>query len=192
MAEYNDNVSKESKNEIDDNISKNKIESRTGAENQTDSNIDSKRGENENNTDSNEKLQESDSDSEDEEDGAVTDRKKHKKKLKEARVCRVFFSSPFRGMEAERELLTKQYFPTLQSLCNSHGVQFIPVDMRWGISHELSTNAKTIEICLREIDRSDIFVGFFGQVISIKYINHKHCNFLDKLVRNVICQADSV
>ena len=104
----------------------------------------------------------SDSDSESEQDGAVT--KRGKRKLREARVCRVFFSSPFRGMEAERELLTKQYFPTLKSLCNTHGVQFIPVDMRWGISHELSTNAKTIEICLREIDRSDIFVGFFGQV----------------------------
>ena len=88
----------------------------------------------------------------------------NKKRLKEPRVCRVFFSSPFRGMEAERELLTKQYFPTLQSLCNAQGVQFIPVDMRWGISHELSTNAKTVEVCLREIDRSDIFVGFFGQV----------------------------
>ncbi len=87
-----------------------------------------------------------------------------RKQLKEPRVCRVFFSSPFRGMEAERELLTKQYFPTLQSVCSAQGVQFIPVDMRWGISHELSTNAKTIEICLREIDRSDVFVGFFGQV----------------------------
>lgn len=106
--------------------------------------------------------EESDSDSESEQDGSVA--KRGKRKLREARVCRVFFSSPFRGMEAERELLTKQYFPTLQSLCNTHGVQFIPVDMRWGISHELSTNAKTIEICLREIDRSDIFVGFFGQV----------------------------
>ena len=108
--------------------------------------------------------EESDSDSECEQDGSVTNRKRVKRKLREARVCRVFFSSPFRGMETERELLTKQYFPTLQSLCNTHGVQFIPVDMRWGISHELSTNAKTIEICLREIDRSDIFVGFFGQV----------------------------
>ena len=107
--------------------------------------------------------EESDSDSENEQDGSVN-RKRGKRKLREARVCRVFFSSPFRGMETERELLTKQYFPTLQSLCNTHGVQFIPVDMRWGISHELSTNAKTIEICLREIDRSDIFVGFFGQV----------------------------
>ena len=87
-----------------------------------------------------------------------------KKKLKEPQICRVFFSSPFRGMEQERELLTKQYFPIFQSMCAAQGVQFIPVDMRWGISHELSTNAKTIEICLREMDRSDIFVGFFGQV----------------------------
>ena len=113
--------------------------------------------------------EENDSDSENEQDRSVTNGKRRKRKLREARVCRVFFSSPFRGMEVERELLTKQYFPTLQSLCNTHGVQFIPVDMRWGISHELSTNAKTIEICLREIDRSDIFVGFFGQVGFYKH-----------------------
>lgn len=118
--------------------------------------------------DNNAQAAEPESDTDDEEDNG-TGEKITKKRLKEARVCRVFFSSPFRGMEAERELLTKQYFPTLQSLCNAQGVQFIPVDMRWGISHELSTNAKTIEICLREIDRSDIFVGFFGQVNNMLF-----------------------
>ena len=169
MSEYSDKVGNnqnESKNENDDNVSKNEVAGKTDTENKIksmDSNTEIKAKDNENNTESTGKQEESESDSEDE-DSTVTNRKKTKKKLKEARVCRVFFSSPFRGMEAERELLTKQYFPTLQSLCNTHGVQFIPVDMRWGISHELSTNAKTIEICLREIDRSDIFVGFFGQV----------------------------
>ena len=44
------------------------------------------------------------------------------------------------------------------------GVQFVPVDMRWGITTELSDNNQTINICLREIDRSDVFIGFYGQV----------------------------
>ena len=76
----------------------------------------------------------------------------------------MFFSSPFGGLELEREELTKKYWPELQSLCSRHGYTFVPVDLRWGITSDLSANASTIKICLSEIDRSDIFVGFFGQV----------------------------
>lgn len=84
--------------------------------------------------------------------------------LKEPGVCRIFFSSPFRGLEIEREELTKKYWPQIKSYCNAQGLQFVPVDMRWGITTELSDSAQTIKICLKEINRSDIFVGFFGQV----------------------------
>ncbi|ESO87653.1 hypothetical protein LOTGIDRAFT_234908 [Lottia gigantea] len=86
-----------------------------------------------------------------------------RRKLQDLRVCRVFFSSPFGGMEVEREILTRKYFPQIHHLCNSHGVQFVPVDMRWGITKEAGENAQVINICLRELDRSDMFVGFFGQ-----------------------------
>ncbi|CAB4040060.1 TPR repeat-containing DDB_G0287407-like, partial [Paramuricea clavata] len=80
------------------------------------------------------------------------------------KVIRVFFSSPFGGLELEREELTKKYWPQLQSLCSRHGYTFVPVDLRWGITSDLSASASTIMICLSEIDRSNIFVGFFGQV----------------------------
>ncbi|XP_041473273.1 TPR repeat-containing protein DDB_G0287407-like [Lytechinus variegatus] len=82
---------------------------------------------------------------------------------KEKYVARVFFSSPFGGLEEERELLTKQYWPELAHLCQKSGYEFVPVDMRWGITSELSNEAATITICLRELDRSDMIVGFFGQ-----------------------------
>jgi len=75
----------------------------------------------------------------------------------------VFFSSPFGGLEEEREELTKKYWPQLSSMCKGAGYEFVPVDMRWGITSEMSSNAATIEICLREMDRSDMIVGFFGQ-----------------------------
>ena len=84
--------------------------------------------------------------------------------LKNPGVCRVFFSSPFNGMEGEREEFTRKYWPRLQSLCHSRGLQFVAVDMRWGITTEQADNAETVNICLKEIDRSDVFVGFFGQV----------------------------
>lgn len=82
---------------------------------------------------------------------------------KEKYVARVFYSSPFGGLEEERELLTKQYWPELAHFCQKAGYQFVPVDMRWGITSELSGEAATITICLRELDRSDMIVGFFGQ-----------------------------
>ena len=85
--------------------------------------------------------------------------------LKDKRTCRIFFSSPFGGMEDEREELTRRYFPRIQHICSSRGIQFVAVDMRWGITSEASSNAQVINICLRELDRSDMFVGFFGQVI---------------------------
>lgn len=88
-----------------------------------------------------------------------------KANLKEQRkAARVFFSSPFGGLEEEREELTKKYWPQLASMCKRAGYEFVPVDMRWGITSEMSSNAATIEICLREMDRSDMIVGFFGQV----------------------------
>ncbi|XP_077991343.1 TPR repeat-containing protein DDB_G0287407-like [Glandiceps talaboti] len=82
---------------------------------------------------------------------------------KETRIARVFFSSPFRGLEMEREELTKKYWPRLSSMCSKAGYEFVPVDLRWGITSEKTSNAGTVEVCLREIDRSDLFVGFFGQ-----------------------------
>ncbi|XP_059157267.1 TPR repeat-containing protein DDB_G0287407-like [Physella acuta] len=85
------------------------------------------------------------------------------RKLKDPRTLRLFFSSPFGGMEEEREELTRKYFPQFHHLCKARGIQFVAVDMRWGITSEAADNAQVINICLREIDRSDVFIGFFGQ-----------------------------
>ena len=83
--------------------------------------------------------------------------------LLDNQVCRVFFSSPFNGMQDERELLARRYWPRLQSYCEAHGVVFRAVDLRWGITHEAAQNAQVLNICLNELSRSDILVGFFGQ-----------------------------
>ncbi|XP_060081053.1 TPR repeat-containing protein DDB_G0287407-like [Ylistrum balloti] len=87
----------------------------------------------------------------------------YQKKLKDPSTLRIFFSSPFGGMEEEREELTRRYFPHINHICNSRGVQFVAVDMRWGITSEASASAQVINICLKELDRSDMFIGFFGQ-----------------------------
>ncbi|XP_077865213.1 TPR repeat-containing protein DDB_G0287407-like [Saccoglossus kowalevskii] len=79
------------------------------------------------------------------------------------RIVRVFFSSPFRGLEIEREEMTKKYWPRLSTMCSKAGFEFVPVDLRWGITSEMTENAGTLNVCLREVDRSDMIVGFFGQ-----------------------------
>ena len=62
-----------------------------------------------------------------------------------------------------RELVCR-YFPELSAICQAKGVQFVAVDMRWGITEEAASDNQVVNICLREIDRSDIFVGIYGQV----------------------------
>ena len=54
-------------------------------------------------------------------DSNQTDPNIGKWKLKDPHVCRVFFSSPFNGMEKEREALTSLYWPQIQSKCNAQG-----------------------------------------------------------------------
>ncbi|XP_022080211.1 TPR repeat-containing protein DDB_G0287407-like [Acanthaster planci] len=83
--------------------------------------------------------------------------------VQQRRIARIFWSSPFGGLEEERELLTKKYWPQLAHMCQKAGYEYAPVDMRWGITSDHSKQALTIEICLRELDRSDMIVGFFGQ-----------------------------
>ncbi|KAK7481187.1 hypothetical protein BaRGS_00027620 [Batillaria attramentaria] len=105
--------------------------------------------------------------------------------LKSPQTFRLFLSSPFRGMEGEREELTRKYFPQIQHRCAEMGLQFVAVDMRWGITTEASDNAKTVEICLREVDRSDMFVCFFGQ----RYGWYQRAGQFDKLLQQNIDSA---
>jgi hypothetical protein len=85
-----------------------------------------------------------------------------RKDLAENRVLRIFLSSPFGGMEYERETLVSKFMPQLRNRCERAGVHFAFVDLRWGITEDEAKASKLIEICLREIDRSNVFFGFYG------------------------------
>ncbi|MBD3191243.1 MAG: DUF4062 domain-containing protein [Candidatus Heimdallarchaeota archaeon] len=69
------------------------------------------------------------------------------------RTFRVFLSSTFSDFQAERNSLHEKVFPRLRELCNSYGTQFQVVDLRWGITDAMANNQKTLETCLREIER---------------------------------------
>lgn len=80
------------------------------------------------------------------------------------RVIRVFVSSTFRDMRAEREQLVKFVFPELRKLCERRGVAFTDVDLRWGITEEQSQQGRTLPICLAEIVRCrPFFLGMLGE-----------------------------
>ncbi len=69
------------------------------------------------------------------------------------RTFRVFISSTFEDLKAERDALRRNVFPRLRSLCEEHGARFEAIDLRWGVREEAALNQKTMEICLREIER---------------------------------------
>jgi hypothetical protein len=82
----------------------------------------------------------------------------------EQRTIRVFVSSTFRDMQAERDELAKFIFPQLRKLCEQRGVTWGEVDLRWGITDELSSEGKVLPICLEEINRCrPYFIGLLGE-----------------------------
>lgn len=80
------------------------------------------------------------------------------------RVIRVFVSSTFRDMREEREELVKFVFPRLRRLCESRGVVWGEVDLRWGITDEQKAEGRVLPICLEQIRRCrPYFIGLLGE-----------------------------
>ncbi len=80
------------------------------------------------------------------------------------RVIRVFVSSTFRDMQAERNELVKRIFPQLRKLCESRGVTWGEVDLRWGITDEQKAEGKVLPICLEAIRRCrPYFIRLLGE-----------------------------
>jgi WD40 repeat protein len=76
---------------------------------------------------------------------------------------RVFVSSTFRDMHAERDHLTRKVFPRLLSECMRRGADFVAIDLRWGITQEESAKGLSPSLCLREIDRCrPFFISLLG------------------------------
>jgi nephrocystin-3 len=77
---------------------------------------------------------------------------------------RVFISSTFSDMHDERDLLNKEVFPDIRKICWERGINFSPVDLRWGINSEESERGDILRICLDEVASSrPFFIGLLGQ-----------------------------
>ncbi len=79
---------------------------------------------------------------------------------------RVFVSSTFRDMHAERDHLVTVVFPELRERIEMLGLEFFDVDLRWGVP-EKDVNGETAnswEYCRQWIDRVEpLFVCILGQ-----------------------------
>ena len=70
-----------------------------------------------------------------------------------SKTFRVFISSTFSDLKAERNALQERVFPRLRALCQQHEARFQPIDLRWGVSEEASLDQQAMAICLGEIAR---------------------------------------
>jgi len=70
-----------------------------------------------------------------------------------SRTIRLFVSSTFSDMKAERDILQREVFPRLKQICLSKGLRFQAIDLRWGVSEEAGRHNRTMRICLRELAR---------------------------------------
>lgn len=77
------------------------------------------------------------------------------------RSVRVFISSTFRDMHAERDVLVQGVFPELRRRAAAHCLHMQEVELRWGVTEEES--ARATELCLSEVSRSQIMVGILGE-----------------------------
>jgi telomerase protein component 1 len=80
------------------------------------------------------------------------------------RTVRVFISSTFRDMHAERDHLVKVVFPALRERLEKHRIHLIDIDLRWGVTREQAENDRVLELCLQQIDECrPFFIGILGE-----------------------------
>jgi len=79
-------------------------------------------------------------------------------------TVRIFISSTFEDMHAERDYLVKQVFPELREWCEQRKLHLIDIDLRWGVREEDTQNRNVVEVCLNRLDEArPFFLCFMGQ-----------------------------
>jgi nephrocystin-3 len=73
--------------------------------------------------------------------------------IRKDRNIRVFISSTFRDFQKERELLIKQVFPKIRNLCAERNIDFMEIDLRWGVTEAQVQQGAVIDIILEAIER---------------------------------------
>ena len=86
-------------------------------------------------------------------------------------VFRVFVSSTFDDLIAERNVLQERVFPKLHAYCQQNGGQFQAVDLRWGVSEEAVREYLTkhivFELGPRDYEGMELFLKLVAQAFSL-------------------------
>ena len=78
-------------------------------------------------------------------------------------TARVFISSTFRDMHAERDHLVKKVLPRLRARLAPYRFYLEEVDLRWGVTEEQAKNGRAIELCLEQVDHCrPVFLCLLG------------------------------
>ncbi len=80
-------------------------------------------------------------------------------------TVRIFISSTFADMHAERDYLVKQVFPGLRDWCERRRLHLVDIDLRWGVTETDATrNRSVVQVCLDRIDQCrPFFLCLLGQ-----------------------------
>ena len=79
-------------------------------------------------------------------------------------TVRVFISSTFRDMHAERDYLVKVTFPELRERMARRNLHLVDIDLRWGVTEAEAEQGKVLDIILDEVDRSrPFFIALLGE-----------------------------
>lgn len=81
---------------------------------------------------------------------------------------KIFVSSTFKDMHAERDMLNFDVFPEIAEFIRDYGEEFTFIDLRWGINTQTLENdesaRKILSVCLDEIDYSKPYlIAFLGE-----------------------------
>jgi len=78
---------------------------------------------------------------------------------------RIFVSSTFRDMQAERDLLHTDIIPEINARAKKYGEYFEFIDLRWGINtsdmETIDGAKKVMDVCFDEIDKSSPYMIIF-------------------------------
>eukprot|EP01105_Mastigella_eilhardi_P019218 TRINITY_DN450_c0_g1_i3.p1 TRINITY_DN450_c0_g1~~TRINITY_DN450_c0_g1_i3.p1 ORF type:complete len:1376 (-),score=324.64 TRINITY_DN450_c0_g1_i3:50-4144(-) len=111
------------------------------------------------------------------------------KRSVEDRNIRIFFSSTFKDMQEERELVAKKVMPEIRAQCALRGVTVNQVDLRWGITKEQSESGNTISICLSEVDRCrPWFISMLGERYGWCHSENEKDELLTKTFANAVAK----
>ncbi|VDH96754.1 Hypothetical predicted protein, partial [Mytilus galloprovincialis] len=67
-------------------------------------------------------------------------------------TVRIFMSSTFSDMRAERNAIVREVNPILEEYCSKYDLDFQIVDMRWGVTEDSKNDHSVEKICLLEVE----------------------------------------